>query len=144
MYAPMRGRVHTLSYKQYSYLANMTKIPTPSRISPYSQIIYIQNPFYKPWLLLHLYISFQEEDLPLVPKIQNTIDHHITINQQSQILLCDDFNREIALHGTNHNHTQLPPTIVDLQWKNYITNLHLSLVPNLDTYSRQGRYNYTY
>ena len=42
-YAPARGGLLTLINKRYAYPGNITKIPTPTAISPYLQIIEINN-----------------------------------------------------------------------------------------------------
>jgi hypothetical protein len=49
-YTPMQGGLLTLVHNTYSFPNNVTKIPTPARISPYLQIIHILNQPLKPWL----------------------------------------------------------------------------------------------
>jgi hypothetical protein len=50
---------------------------TLAEISPFLQIIRIANQPLQPWLLINIYTPLNEEDLPLIPTIQNTITDHI-------------------------------------------------------------------
>ena len=55
-YTPGRGGLLTLINTKYAYPGNITKIPTPKEISPYLQIIKINNAPLQPWLLIHMYM----------------------------------------------------------------------------------------
>jgi hypothetical protein len=56
-----------------------------------------------------------KEDLLLFPEIQNTIRHHITLNNNHNIILLGDFNRDIALIGRQYNGIHIPPSETDFQ-----------------------------
>jgi hypothetical protein len=49
-YTPGRGGLLTLINNKYAFSGNIAKIPTPANISPYLQIIHINNQPLKPWL----------------------------------------------------------------------------------------------
>ena len=66
-YTPARGGLLTLINKKYAYPGNITKIPTPAEISPYLQIIEINNQPLQPWLIIHIYMPSHEEDIRLIP-----------------------------------------------------------------------------
>jgi hypothetical protein len=133
----------TLIHTSYSFPQNVTKIPTPAIISLYLQIINIQNVTLKPWLIINMYMSSHEEDLSLLPEIQNTIRHHITLNNNHNIILLGDFNKDIALIDRQHNGIHIPPSETDFQWRTFTNTLQLSYIPTNSQYSRQGGENYT-
>ena len=101
-YTLPRGRLLTLIYKNYAYPNNIIKVPTASKITPYLQILKLNNSPLTPILILHLYIPSHPEDLHLIPIIMQTITSQITRHPNNHIILCGDFNRNIALIG----HTQ--------------------------------------
>jgi hypothetical protein len=137
-YTPSRGGLLTLIHNKYSFSTNIHKISTPANISPYLQIINIQNKPLQPWLLLNLYLPSHEEDIPLIPDIQNTITHHINSSANHTIILCGDFNRDIALIGRLNNDLITPPQTCDHNWRNFVDNLNLTYIPTTTSYSRQG------
>ena len=55
-YTPGRGGLLTLIHNKYAFPGNITKIPTPANISPYLQIIKINNNPLPPWLIIHMYM----------------------------------------------------------------------------------------
>ena len=55
-YTLARSGLLTIINKKYAYPGNITKIPTPTEISPYLQIITIKNAPLQPWLILHMYM----------------------------------------------------------------------------------------
>jgi hypothetical protein len=56
------------------------------------------------------------EDTPLIPIIQTTIFNDIHNNLLSNIILCGDFNRDIALIGKQYSATITDPTQQDQEW----------------------------
>jgi hypothetical protein len=142
-YTPGRGGLLTLIHHKYVFPGNVTKIPTPANISPYLQIIKINNHPLMPWLLIHMYMPTHLEDTCLIPHLKNEITNQITIHPNHIYALCGDFNRDIALRGRQNNHTTTPPQEEDFQWKNFTTSLHLEYIPTNTSISRQGGYNYT-
>ena len=143
-YTPARGGLLTLINHKFAYPGNITKIPTPLKISPYLQIIHIKNHPLQPWLLIHLYMPSHHEDIALIPTIQQTITTQINTYSNHTLILCGDFNRDIALIGRQNEHNTTPPQEEDFAWKTYIDSLSLTYVPTNTNYSRQGGYNYTH
>jgi hypothetical protein len=92
-----RGGLLTLIHQQYAFPGNITKIPTTTNISPYLQIIKITNHPLPAFFLIHLYMPIHNEDVNLIPIILDTIFNHIHNNHISNIILCGDFKRDIAL-----------------------------------------------
>ena len=64
-YTPGRGGLLTLIHKKYAFPGNVTKIPTPVNISPYLQMIKINNHPVLPWLIIHMYMPTHLEDAHL-------------------------------------------------------------------------------
>jgi hypothetical protein len=83
------------------------------------------------------------EDITLISIILTTIFNHIHNNPLSNIILCKDFNRDIALIGKQHGTTKTYPTQQDLEWRQFTNSLHLQYIPTDTNYSYQGRNNYT-
>ena len=94
-----RGGLLMLVHKKYAFPGNLNKIPTPHNISPYLQIIQINNQPLQPWLLLHLYMPTNEDDMRLISKIQTNITNAILKYPNHLHMLYGDFNRDIALIG---------------------------------------------
>ena len=72
-YKPSRGGLLTLIHNKYAFPGNVNKIPTPANISPYLQIIKINNHPLLPWLIIHIYICLHIWKIPtsfLISKIQ--------------------------------------------------------------------------
>ena len=76
-YTPVRGGLLTFINQNYAFPRNITKIPSPTNISPYLQIIHIKNYPLQPWLIIHLYMPSHIEDIRLIPTIQQTIKRQI-------------------------------------------------------------------
>jgi hypothetical protein len=142
-YTPGRGGLLTLIHKKYAFSGNVTKIPTPANISPYLQIIKINNHPLIPWLIIHMYMPTHLEDICLIPHLKNEITNQITINPNHIYTLCGDFNRDIALRGRQNNNTNTPPQEEDYQWKFFTATLNLEYIPTNTRISRQGGFNYT-
>ena len=69
-YTHGRGGLLTLIHNKYAFPGNITKIPTLVNISPYFQIIRINNQPLQPWLIIHMYMPTYIEDIQLIPKIK--------------------------------------------------------------------------
>ena len=142
-YTPGRGGLLTLIHNKYAFPGNVTKIPTPANISPYLQIIKINNHPLLPWLIIHMYMPTHLEDIHLIPYLKTAITNQITAHPNHTHILCGDFNRDIALTGRQNNNNNTPPQEEDIQWKNFTTTLNLEYIPTNTNFSRQGGYNYT-
>ena len=108
-YTPGRGGLLTLIHNKYAFPGNITKIPTPANISPYLQIIRINNQLLQPWLIIHLYMPIHREDTQLILHIKTTIANQITVHPDHTYTLCGDFNRDIALIGRQDDNLNTPP-----------------------------------
>ena len=137
------GLLLLLIHKTHAFPSNLSKIPTPANISPYLQITRIANQPLQPWLLINLYMPSHEEDIPLIPTIQNTITNQINFHPNHTYILCGDFNRDIALIGRQNDQQTTPPQTEDHLWRTFTNGLDLSYVPTNTTFSRQGGNNYT-
>jgi exonuclease III len=136
-----RGGLLILIHQQYAFPGNITKIPTTTNISPSLQIIKITNHPLPTFFLIHLYMPTHTEDITLISTILNTIFNHIHNNHLSNIILCGDFNRDVALIGKQNGTTKTNPTQQDLEWRQFTNSLHLQYIPT--NYSYQGGNNYT-
>ena len=83
-----------------------------------------------------------EEDIRLIPIIQQFIQTQINTYPNHIYILCGDFNRDIALIGRQNRNNNTPPQAEDTQWRVFIDNLNLEYIPTNTTYSRQGGHNY--
>ena len=142
-YTPGRRGLLTLIHKKYAFHGNITKIPTPANISPYLQIIKINNHPLIPWLIIHMHMPTHLKDIHLIPHPKNEITNQIITNPNHIYTLCGDFNRDIALRGMQNININIPPQEEDYQWKNFIASLNLEYIPTNTRISRQGGYNYT-
>ena len=138
-YTPGRGGLPTLIHNKYAFPVNIIKIPTPANISPYLQIIKINNHPLLPWLIIHMYIPTHLEDTYLIPYLKTEITNQINMHPNHMHILCGDFNKDIALIGRQNNNSNTPPQEEDIQW----TTLNLEYIPTNSNISRQGGYNYT-
>jgi hypothetical protein len=138
-----RGGLLILIHQSYTFPGNVSKIPTTNNISPYLQIIKITNHPLPTYSLLHLYMPTHTDDIILIPTIQTTIFNHIHNNPQNNIILFRDFNRDIALIGKQHGNTTTNPTQQDLEWKQFMSLLHLQYISTNTNYSYEGGNNYT-
>ena len=136
-----RGGLLTLIHNKYAFPGNVTKIPTPTNISPYLQIIKINNHPLLPWLIM--YMPTHLEDTHLIPFLKNVISNQITTHPNHIHILCGVFNRDIALTGRQNNNNNTPPQEEDIQWKNFTTTLNLEYIPTNTNIWRQRDYNYT-
>ena len=142
-YTHGRGGLLTLIHNKYAFPSNVTKIPTPSNISLYLQIIKINNHPLLPWLIIHIYMPTHLDDIHLISYLKTTISNRITAHPNHTHILCGDFNRDIALTGRQNNNNNIPPQEEDIQRKNFTTTLNLEYIPTDINISRQGGYNYT-
>ena len=143
-YTPTRGGLLTLINQNYAFQGNITKIPSPANISPYLQTIYVKNYPSQLWLLIHLYMPSDIEDITLIPTIQQTISIQIDAHPNHTYILCGDFNRDIALIGRQNEQRFTPLQEEDLLWNTYTESLSLTYIPTNTNYSRQGGHNYTH
>ena len=142
-YTPGRGGLLTLIHNKYAFPGNITKIPTPANISPYLQIIKINNHPLLPWLIIHMYMPSHLEDIHLIQYIKIAITNQINAHPNHIHILCGDFNRDIALTGRQNYNNNTPPQEEDIQWKTFTTTLNLEYIPTNNNFSRQGGFNYT-
>ena len=142
-YRGHRGGLLLLIHTKHAFPGNLSKIPTPANISPFLQITRIANQPLQPWLLINLYMPSHEEDLPLIPIIQNTITNQINTHPNHTYILYGDFNRDIALIGRQNDQQITTPQMEDYNWRAFTTSLELSYVLTNTTFSRQGGHNYT-
>jgi hypothetical protein len=129
-YTPGRGGLLTLIHKKYAFLGNIIKIPTPANISPYLQIIKINNHPLTPWLIIHMYMPTHLEDIHLIPHLKNEITNQITINPNHIYTLCGDFNRDIALRGRQNNNINTLPTRRRLPMEKFYCITQPRIYPN--------------
>ena len=66
-----------------------------------------------------------QNDLPLIHNMQQTITQTITSHSNDHIILCGDFNRDIALIGHTDNLTTHPSQQTDYQWRHFTRTLGL-------------------
>ena len=142
-YTPGRGGLLTLIHNKYAFRGNITKIPTPANISPYLQVIHINNQPLQPWLIIHMYMPTHIEDIRLISNIKDTIANQITAHPHHIYTLCGDFNQDIALIGRQNDNLNTPPQEEDIHWRTFVTSLNLEYIPTNTTFSRQGGNNYT-
>ena len=120
-----RSGLLTLIHQQYAFPWNITKIPTTTNISPYLQVIKITNHPLSTFFLIHIYMPTHIKDTTLISIILNTIFNHIHNNPQSNIILCGDFNRDIALIGKQHGTPKTNPMQQDLEWRQFTNFFHV-------------------
>jgi hypothetical protein len=143
-YTTPRGGLLILINTKYTYPNNITKIPTNPDISPYLQIIKLNNPPLTPILILNMYMPSHPENIQLIPSILYTISQQTTHHPTYHIILCGDFNRDIALIGHTQNSNTQPPQQPDYQWRNFTQSLGFMYTNTNTTYTRQGRLDYTH
>jgi hypothetical protein len=98
-YTPTRGGLLTLVHNTFAYPNNLLKLLTPAHVSPYLQILHFLNPPLTSWLFINFYMSSHMEDLPLIYDIQDIITQQLQQYPNHMVILCGDFNRDIALIG---------------------------------------------
>ena len=122
---------------------NITKIPTPSPISPYLQAIMIKNKPITSILLINMYMPTHPQDLHLLQEIQTQIQNLIRNHPTSHTILAGDFNRDILLKGRSSDGITSPPNPNDYEWARFTQNIGLNIINNQTSYTRQGGHNYT-
>jgi hypothetical protein len=85
-----------------------------------------------------------QNDLQLIPLIIQTITHQITRHPNDHIILCGDFNRDIAFQGYILDSNIQPPQQPDYQWRQFTQTLGLAYISTNTTYTRQRGQNYTH
>ena len=139
----VKGGVLTMIPKNIHSNENITKIPTPSSISPYLQAIMIKNKPITPILLINMYMPTHPQDLHLIQEIQDQIQTLTQSQPTAHIILGGDFNRDILLIGRSHNGTTSPPNPNDYEWARFTQSIGLNIIKNQATHTRQGGHNYT-
>jgi hypothetical protein len=89
---PGRGGLLIFIHNKYVFPGNITKITTPANISPYLQIIKINNHPLLPWLIIHMHMSTHSEDTHLILFLKTAITNQITAHPNYMHILCEDFN----------------------------------------------------
>ena len=138
-----RGGILIMIPKTIHTNENITKIPTPSNISPYLQVIMIENKPITPILLINMYMPTHPQDLHLIQEIQAQIRTLTTNHPTSHTILAGDFNRDILLKGRSSNGMISPPNPHDYEWARFTQSLGLNIIHNQANYTRQGGHNYT-
>ena len=110
---PPRGGVMTMIHKKIYTYENITKIPTPIKISHYLQVFKIANKPLTPILIMNLYILSHPHDIHLIPGILTQIDIITKHHHLYKTILAGDFNRDIFLQGHNHKGKPQAPTNED-------------------------------
>ena len=118
--------------RKYSKDFNSTKT------LPYLQVFILQNQPLKSLIRINLYMPIHPDDLPIIPLIKKALIQTIKFFLASNVLLCSDFNRDIAIIGYYHNDLYYPFFVLDYLWKTYITSNNLDYIATDTTYSRQG------
>ena len=135
-FRPPKGGLLTLIYNKYNYSTNIIKVKIEPNLTPYLQIIKINNHFPNQIIIINLYISLHQNDLHLIPNILDNVTTTINKNQNHIIILGGNFNKDIALIGCNNEHIHIPPNENDHQWHKYITQLNYQYINTNTTYSR--------
>ena len=143
-YTPPRGGLLTLIHSKYTYPNNIHKITTPPKTFLYLQLFQIHNHPLDPLIIINLYMPTHDDDINLIPIIQNTITQTLHKFPTLAVLMCGDFNRDIALIGHYANDQYYPPSEIDTLWHTYITTNNFAYIPTNTTYTRQGGHNYTH
>ena len=121
LYTPLHGGLLTTIHDWVTTLHfphNIKKLPTSIHLSPYLQILYLQNrPF-------HLYMPMHRRDTHLTD-IKQPIVHTILQHPQDLLLMSNNLNRGIFLQGGTHNNKITPPTMDDTEWQLFTHSLHL-------------------
>jgi len=133
----------TLIHNNYAYPDNIHKIATPNTISPYLQIIEIQNKPHTGFIIINLYMPSHQEDLHLITIIQTQITDIIQTKPSHNIILLGDFNRDIQGIGRHHNNRWRQPDNKDHEWYEFTQNLQLQYIKTNTTYTRQWGKDYT-
>jgi hypothetical protein len=84
------------------------------------------------------------DDLHLIPLIMQTITSQVYGHPNNNIVLCGDFNRDIALRGHTQGSDTIPPQHLNHQWRQFTQNLKFTYIPTNTTYTRQGGHKYTH
>ena len=77
-----------------------------------------------------------KEDLHLIPDILNTLTQIITQHLNHTIILCGDFNCDIALIGRHHINEFTPLQEHDKIWRDFTNNLQLTYIATNTSFTR--------
>ena len=142
-YTPPRGSLLTIIHSKYTYPNNIHKLATPPETSPYLQQFQIHNHLLGSLIIINLYMPTHDDDIHLIPSIQNTIIQTLHKYFITNVLMCGDFNRDIALIGYYFNDQYYPPSELEKLWHTYTTTNNYTHISIDTTYTRQGGHNYT-
>ena len=106
---------------------NITKIPTPSNLSPYLQLLYVKkipSPINCYYSQLH---GHPPKDIHLI----HVIITCTLLNRPLHLLLMvGNFTKVIFLGGHLHHGTHTSRTMTNVDWQHFIQNRQLSPIPN--------------
>jgi hypothetical protein len=101
------------------------------------QIIEIKNIPLTPHIIINLYIPTHQEDLALIPIIQENIKKIIHEKSSHSIILLGDFSTNIKFIGRYNYHTWNPSTKEDHEWTNFTNSLQLTYIPTNTIFTQQ-------
>ena len=102
-YIPPRSGLLILIHSKYTYPSNIHKCTTPPKTSPYLQLFHIRNHPLETLILINLYMPTHDDDIHLISTIQCTITQTLHKFPTSNVVICGDFNKDIALIGYYFN-----------------------------------------
>ena len=142
-YKPHRGGLLTVIHKNYNFLGNIKKIPSLPDISPYLQIISIENKPLKSIILINLYMPRHLKGIQLIAIIRDTILETINKYPNHTMLLCGNFNRDVAFIERHLDGIHNPLDINDIIWEKFTKTNGFKYITTNTAFSRQGGKNYT-
>ena len=113
-YTPIRRTLLTHINQNYTFIWNITKIPSPTNISAYLQIKHIKNHPLQSWLIIHSYMPSYIEDIRFILNKQQTNRTLINAHLNHRCILCGDVHTDIALIGRQNEQRYTPPGEEDL------------------------------
>lgn len=84
------------------------------------------------------------EDLNLIPLVQQTIETIVDKYPTYFLILVGDFSWDILLIGRQTQHTTVIPLREESEYNEYTTDLKLTLIPNTSHFTSQEGPNYTH
>jgi hypothetical protein len=99
---------------------NIRKLPTPIHLSPYLQILHLQNRPFQP-----IYANALQGQTPSY-RYKTTYSPYYTLQHPQDLLLMgNNLNSNIFFQGGTHNNTITPPTMDDIESDLFTQSLHL-------------------
>ena len=105
-----------------TFANNISKLTTPLELSPYLQMPIISNQLLTPILILHMYMPTHDEDIHVIPLIQQNITQMLNTYSNHFPLLTIDINRTIFLVEHQTRQTTSTPSRKDIDLKNIPVN----------------------